>query len=298
MIEAGGIGEVCTSPNHQRRGLSKILLKDALNIMSTSCKDGGEDDDDEDDGMMMSCSLLHASPDFRPVYSKVGGYQSVRSEWSVMSVNTELSNARRNDESDGNNKWCIRHANFPKDAMSLQKLHVEYSEKRFITIARSVQYWEEYVSAELGDTLWVLTKPDDDNGEDDYKIVAWISVRPRGGRYQMREFGVDKSSNCSISTCWALERLLGVALGSAGGNVCSESEVSLLLPTFVLSEIKREMDNTDEDGATCFDIDGATEENDDGWMYVNFNESQPSVLELTTREINPVSHLIWPTDSF
>mmetsp|Transcript_20231 Transcript_20231/g.31855 ORF Transcript_20231/g.31855 Transcript_20231/m.31855 type:complete len:334 (-) Transcript_20231:369-1370(-) len=187
MIEAGGIGEVCTSPNHQRRGLSKLLLKDAFNIMSTSCKEGGEDNDEDE---MMSCSLLHASPDFRPVYSKVGGYQSVRSEWSAMSVNTELSNARRNDESDGNNKWCIRHANFPKDALSLQKLHVEYSEKRLITIARSVQYWEEYVSAELRDTLWILTKPYDDDGENDDKIAAWISVRPQGDRYQMQKPGI------------------------------------------------------------------------------------------------------------
>jgi predicted GNAT family N-acyltransferase len=73
-IEAGGIGEVCTSPNHQRRGLSKILLKDAINIMSNS-GDGG-----------MSCSLLHANPEFRPVYNKIGGYKSVPSRWSLVPI--------------------------------------------------------------------------------------------------------------------------------------------------------------------------------------------------------------------
>ncbi|KAL7536098.1 hypothetical protein ACHAXR_011243, partial [Thalassiosira sp. AJA248-18] len=149
-IEAGGIGEVCTSPNHQRRGLSKILLNDALNIMSASCKEGGG----EDDGM--TCSLLHASPDFRPVYAKVGGYQSVRSKWSLVPI--QLQYLSTNKISDGcvNNAWHIRQAKFPEDAAQLRQLYAEYSENRLITIVRSEQYWKEYVSAELGDTLWVL----------------------------------------------------------------------------------------------------------------------------------------------
>ena len=54
---------------------------------------------------------------------------------------------------------CIRHANFPEDAFQLQRLHTDYSKKQLVTIVRSVQHWKEYVSAELGDTLWVLTKP-------------------------------------------------------------------------------------------------------------------------------------------
>lgn len=304
MIEAGGIGEVCTSPNHQRRGLSKILLKDALSIMSTSCSEG------EKEGKM-SCSLLHASPDFRPVYSKVGGYQSVRSEWSVVPIKRlHLSkNARMSDDGDvDNNAWVIRQAKFPEDACQLQQLHAEYSEKRLVTIVRSVQYWKEYVSEELGDTLWVLTtKPSavaDGGGED--RIVSWISVRTRGEeRYQLREFGVDKSNsnnNSVVPTSWAMKRLLGVALDQAGGeSVDSEKEVvsTLLLPTFVLSEMKQEMaKNNDNDDAAFLDIDNATEENDDGWMYANFDESTPSVLELTTRKIDPVPHLIWPTDAF
>ena len=138
----------------------------------------------------MSCLLLHASPYFRPVYSKVGGYRSVRSEWSVVSVNLEhLSSSKRSSSGDDASEWCVRHADFPEDASLLQRLHSEYSEKRFITIVRSVRYWKEYVRAELGDTLWVLTNPDSD-GEN--SIVAWMSVRTRGERYQLRDFGVDK----------------------------------------------------------------------------------------------------------
>mmetsp|Transcript_31640 Transcript_31640/g.66549 ORF Transcript_31640/g.66549 Transcript_31640/m.66549 type:complete len:408 (+) Transcript_31640:83-1306(+) len=287
-IEAGGIGEVCTSPNHQRRGLSKILLKDAIKIMSSSVKEADE----------MACSLLHASPDFRPVYSKVGGYESVRSAWSIVPIKIKhLTNEKSCDDNVDNNGWCVRQAKFPEDASQLQQLHAEYSEKRFITIMRSVQYWKEYVSAELGDTLWVLAKPPSTaDGED--TILAWISVRKRGDRYQLREFGVDKSTNNSVLATLVMRRLLGVSLDQAGENVGTEKEVSLLLPTFVLSEMKQETISNEGDAALFLNIEKATEENDNGWMYVNFDESQQSVLELTTRETDPIPHLIWPTDSF
>ena len=46
--------------------------------------------------------------------------------------------------------------------------------------------------------------------------------------------------------------------------------------------------------------DNATEENDDGWMYVVLGETGtgPSVVDLMTREDDRIPHLIWPTDSF
>jgi hypothetical protein len=53
-----------------------------------------------------------------------------------------------------------------------------------------------------------------------------------------------------------------------------------------------------EDDYSFFDPISVVEENDDGWMYVMFDRSEPNVLELTMREKNPVQHLIWPTDSF
>jgi hypothetical protein len=36
FLKAGGIGEVCTSPHHRKRGLSKELLQDCIRIMISS----------------------------------------------------------------------------------------------------------------------------------------------------------------------------------------------------------------------------------------------------------------------
>eukprot|EP00970_Alexandrium_tamarense_P020626 scaffold15445_cov221-Alexandrium_tamarense.AAC.7 len=233
VIEAGGIGEVCTSPNHQRRGLSKILLKDALSIMQST----------------MTCSFLHASPDFRTVYSKVGCYESVVSHWSVTSVYlNQLTTI------DLNSDWILRRAEFPKDTTQLHALHQKYSEEKFITVTRSEQYWNEYVSAELGDTLWVLTKSS------------------------------------------------GAALNQAGEEIGSDRRdfisVELALPTFAVDEIREEAEERDGFTTQFIDLENAQTENDEGWMYVQFDEKEPSVLEMTKREEKPVYHLIWPTDSF
>ena len=273
VIEAGGIGEVCTSPNHQRRGLSKILLKDALSIMQST----------------MTCSFLHASPDFRTVYSKVGCYESVVSHWSVTSVYlNQLTTI------DLNSDWILRRAEFPKDTTQLHALHQKYSEEKFITVTRSEQYWNEYVSAELGDTLWVLTKSSGDRS-----ITAWLSLRKRGDRYQVCEFGVDREK---YSTCSALKLLLGAALNQAGEEIGSDRRyfisVELALPTFVVDEIREEAEERDGFTTQFIDLENAQTENDEGWMYVQFDEKEPSVLEMTKREEKPVYHLIWPTDSF
>lgn len=99
-----------------------------------------------------------------------------------------------------------------------------------------------------------------------------------------------------------MERLLTAEFDQAGENVggTAKKEVPLLLPSFVLSEMKEEQPSNEDSGASSsfLNVEQATEENDDGWMYVNFDESNTSVLELTTRETDPVLHLIWPTDSF
>lgn len=293
-FEAGGIGEVCTSPNHRRRGLSTILLHDALTIM----QDDGNNNNNNSGGM--SCSVLHASPEFRPYYTKVGGYQSVRSLWSVVPI--EYTNLT----SSSAGRFSVRHATFPKDALRLFQLYQLYSERRLVTTVRSLEYWENYVSVELSDSLWVLSLDTDDV----CNIVAWMSIKEKGsGRYQLREFGLDRQQ---ITTTLAMSRLLYVTLQVMGGGfiygskVEKEEGVSLLLPTFVLSEIKEEsMSNEDivhdkKVDASFMKIDDATEENDDGWMYVNFDysSSPTSIVDILTREHDRVPHLIWPTDSF
>ena len=65
-------------------------------------------------------------------------------------------------------------------------------------------------------------------------------------------------------------------------------------------EEEEEEDNSVVSTPSFMNIKEATEENDNGWMYVNFNtdSSRQSILELTTRDSSPIPHLIWPTDSF
>lgn len=301
-FEAGGIGEVCTSPKHRRRGLSTILLHNALTVMQDDSNDSNDNNNNNSGGM--SCSVLHASPDFRPYYTKVGGYQSVRSFWSVVPI--EYANLRASITTDNSRKlsnagrFRVRHAIFPQDAPRLYHLYKLYSEQRFVTIARSIEYWEKYVSVELNNSLWVLTF---DKGDDICNIVAWMSIKEMGtGRYQLREFGLDKEQ---ITTILAMSRLLHVTLDQVMGE--QEEGVSLVLPSFVLSEIKEEsiMNDDVKVYSSFMNIQDATEENDDGWMYVNFDNSSchtspmPSILELLgIGEHDRVTHLIWPTDSF
>ncbi len=318
-MEAGGIGEVCTSVKHRRRGLSSILLKDAIQIMKSlsGSSSSSSSSSSVEEEQVISCSLLHASPDFRPVYSKVGGYVSVKSEWSVVPVRlktllteTETTILPSSAERGGGDcAYFVRHAKFPNDARQLKQLHMEYSEQRLITIVRSEEYWRKYVSAELGDTLWVLlamkqSKSTADNAQptaadasENDTILAWLSLRKRDDRFQLREFGVDKKyTNSNTTTALAMKFLLRVALDQLGvsSSTYKGDVVLLVLPSFILSEMKHEID-TD---VAFLDIDNVVEENDDGWMYIHMDHSQPSVVEFTTRETDPFQHLIWPTDSF
>jgi hypothetical protein len=263
----------------------------------------------------MSCSLLHANPEFRPVYNKIGGYESVTSKWTLVPI--KLNKLIIKTTHHGNNntkKWSTRQAIFPQDVSQLQSLHTEYSEKRFITIIRSTEYWTDYVSAELGDSLWVLQEEESNGGGGEAKIVAWLSIRERGDRYQLREFGVDRNKHI---TEYALKTLLGVAVQQRIGDEDLHSDadgdktLSFLLPTIVLSDIQQDklnrvtndddierIINQNDDDYSFFDENDIVDENDDGWMYAVFDTNCPNVLELTMRERDPVPHLIWPTDSF
>jgi predicted GNAT family N-acyltransferase len=332
--EAGGIGEVCTRPDHRGRGLSTILMHDAMDVMTKMSSNAATDAT----ASGMACSFLHASSDFRRYYNKVGGYTSVTSEWSVVDIKLrnlvlpppvvdgekggDYDDDNDNRNNNGNDVRRARHdatriatrlAEFPRDAHALHRLHAEYSERRFVTIVRSLEYWIQYVSAELDGTLWVLVEGDGmGRGEDDDAvdegtasddIVAWLSIRERGdGRYQLREFGTDAKS---VSTTYALNGLLRAALlartkeGTASED--GREMASLSMPTFVLREMLEETTNDDHDlSSSIVNVDNATEENDDGWMYVVFDEStaHASVVDLITRADGRIPHLIWPTDSF
>lgn len=248
-LQAGGIGEVCTDIDHRKRGLSKYLLQDAIEIMKVR-------------GMQIS--LLHAAPDFFPVYERGGGFVCSTSKWSAISIS----------KSDLRSDSRVRIAEFPKDTERLMKLHQKYSENRFCgMIVRSRKYWNEYLSKELEGSLYVL--------EWESLIVGWLSVRPRSGRYQVREFGCDSTK---ISPCDAISVLLSRAM--EGVDLDS---FELQLPTAIFDEIR--------EGKPTF-VDGSTERSEDdlGWMYKALQEDSPNEITLTKNDQYP--HLIWPADSF
>lgn len=199
VCNAGGIGEVCTSSNHRRRGLSKFLLQDAIQIMTRR-------------GFKLS--LLHAAPAFFPVYQKVG-YASVTQKWSIVTI--QLSKCVVADDA------TMRLAEFPADTNRLQAMHQVYSERRFSgCIVRTAQYWNEYLCRELEGRLWVLLR--------DSCIVAWLSVRQKGHLYHLAEFGCDPSL---ISPADAMSSLLPQAIGE------NEQTIELRIPTLVLEDARQ-----------------------------------------------------------
>ena len=108
-LEAGGIGEVCTSEQHRKKGLVKRLLGHAIETMNTR---------------KMNCSLLHASAALTPVYEKCGGYTCVTSKWKLITLDKKGLEDVSNDSS--SSSMQIRLAQFPNDTEKLQQLHQRY----------------------------------------------------------------------------------------------------------------------------------------------------------------------------
>jgi hypothetical protein len=254
-LNAGGIGEVCTATNHQRRGLSKVLLQNVIEIMKER---------------QLQVSLLHAAPEFFPVYVKAGGYKCSRSRWSVVTVKSPPSTLDKS--------YSIREAAFPSDTERLCRLHQIYSQFNFAgCIVRSQDYWNQYLNQELANSLFVLT---DQGG----LIVAWLSLRLRGDRVQLREFGVDRDRT---STANALDSLLG----HAAEQLSVGNEWTLVLPTTVLDQARQDKDQCLK---WCIDWSSEVSDNDLGWMYKIYDSQIP--FEVVDGEKRP--HLIWPADSF
>ena len=251
-ILAGGIGEVCTSDDHRRRGLSKELMKDCIAIMM---KNG------------MKASILHSASSFFPVYRSIG-YECTTSRWSLLDIikpsipfDTRIS---------------CREALFPDDTATLQCLHRSFSESRFVgCIVRSETYWNMYISAELKGTLFVLVN------SMNQRPFACLSVRPRGDRWQLREFSYDHIGNCSLSQ--AMQILLQKAL--------PDDAQRLHLPTFLVDQLHLDR----EANKDWIRWDSLTEEDDRGWMYRPLGDGGVSVVEMSQAS-SP--HLIWPADSF
>lgn len=262
-ILAGGIGEVCTSNDHRRRGLSRELMRDCIDIMT---KYG------------MKASILHAAPAFFPVYQSMG-YECTTSRWSLVEFDVNLNGAK-NDYA----AFECRHAKFPDDALTMKSLHHAFSESQFTgCIFRSEAYWNTYLSTELKGTLFVLADPAT------AVPFAWLSLRPRGDRWQLREFcysAPKNNSDCTLSQ--AMRILTRKAVSSS-----TDGDVQRLhLPTFLVDQLK--VDSAAKSDYDWIKWDTLMEENDNGWMYRPLGEDGVSVVTLSQSR----PHLIWPADSF
>lgn len=264
-IEAGGIGEVCTSPLHRKRGLSKLLLHDALDIMKCVCK--------------VSVSFLHSAPDFFPVYERGGGYASTVSPWSLLTLD-----ARQLHNCIGDTQFRL--AKFPNDVKRLQVLHQKYSEQRFAgCIVRSVEYWNDYLSKELDGKMHVLTK-----SMKDQDVLAWMAIRSRGNYLQLVDFGYDASSLNSKTQKNVLWQLFAHCYSNCNTfceKEASPEKIKLHLPKFVSDDLKEAVISTNM-------IISSEDANDLGWMYVTLQEGSIDMVKTT----ETIPHLIWPSDSF
>mmetsp|Transcript_33670 Transcript_33670/g.41261 ORF Transcript_33670/g.41261 Transcript_33670/m.41261 type:complete len:381 (-) Transcript_33670:10-1152(-) len=272
-LSAGGIGEVCTSPEYRRRGLIKVLMDEADRIMR--CEE------------RMDVSLLHASPVFFPVYEKFG-YECVTSHWSVVELN--YKKLLMAVISDG---FCVRPVR-ASDFEVLKSIHERQSEGVYAgCVVRSLEYWKEYIG-NGGMDVFVL--------EVYGAVRGWISLRNRpNGRYQLRDFAVD----CDIPTITGgdgvavhvstmngiLALLSGVLKKEKIEQLEQENDkVELHLPTIILERVKN-----DEQNDAIFYWESVKEENDLGWMYKNLSGKEKTDMTNITATM---PHLIWPADSF
>jgi hypothetical protein len=154
----------------------------------------------------------------------------------------------------------------------------------------------------LAESLWVLIEQpqdhfdsnsfDEDHFNNGMAVVAWISLRQRGERYQVREFGCDE---LRISTNEAFPRLLHHALSQLQPTTneffpddASNMSLDLHLPTFLVESIRGDAHEPDW-------LSNVVSEDDHGWMYQMLGEGDDNVATLVPSD-RP--HLIWPSDSF
>jgi predicted GNAT family N-acyltransferase len=259
ILPVGGIGEVCTTEAHRRRGLSVELLQDAVACMKA---------------MNLCISILHSAPSFFPVYQNAG-YVCSTSQWLVAIVNKKALVT-------GVDHGIVRAASFPKDTQQLMSIHQSYSEQRFVgCIHRSKEYWEQYLAKELEGSLWVLRQDNDEAG-----ILGWLSLRQRGDRNQVREFGCR-----SLETVGPIFRqLLAVVLNESREMTLPGPTFPLHLPTTMLHEIQASTSNESD-----IYLSSVVADDDLGWMYKVLDDSIENTVAGMASDF---PHLIWPSDSF
>lgn len=270
----GGIGEVCTAVEHRRRGLSTALLKNAIAIMRER---------------KLHISSLHAAPTFFPLYESLGYTHTMRgNRWSTVRLTTL---AQSENVTVTKSSFRVRPAEFPGDAETLQRLHAQYSEDRLAgCLVRSKNYWTQYLSQELENSLFLLTFSSRNNENNGETILAWLSLRSINGTleegdgipgFQIQEFGRNLSTvgGEPIPTSLALGRLIAhicfskkyESRSSSTTNPLIEEREDLVvwlkLPGFVRDEIIDEDGNISSNDEFRFDSESESIEFDNGWMY-------------------------------
>jgi hypothetical protein len=297
-VLCGGIGEVCTVENHRRRGLSRALLENAIEIMKSR---------------QLSISLLHAWWTFFPVYQSLG-YTCSRTEWSTVTVNGYNGDDARQQQQQQQQQQpnhfpisvTVRHAEFPDDTDQLCDLYQQYTHKHHRLVGcinRSKRYWNEYLSIELKDSLFLLVMNDNnhDDGSNDDRIIGWLSIRPRGHNnnvpiFQLQEFGLDLqfvSKSSHVSPAAVFGHLLGHALmPHLDDDSIKSFTTTMMIPRFVANDIRP------SDATTQYiDWDSETIDIDEGWMYLNLDDNK-EVFDLSCMKGTDPTHFIWPSDSF
>jgi predicted GNAT family N-acyltransferase len=285
---AGGIGEVGTDAHHRRRGLSQALLKDALQIMMHN-------------HAHLQVSLLHAAPAYFPVYASAG-YHHVTTQWSCVNVSVP---SLLFQEANLLPITCrIRLAQFPQDTPALSHIHRTFSEQRWAgCILRSEEYWNDYISHEIGDSLYVMEDQavvDTTTTTTESRIRGWMSLRFRNQRYQVQEFGCgcdehdpnEEASHVSVRRVF-LSLLQHELLRLP--DVAHQETIPLLIPTAILDSIQHEHHSTTHhwETDTVVQWQSVAQETDQGWMYKNLDPNND-----IAKHIQECQHFIWPSDSF
>lgn len=288
-VEAGGVGEVCTDISHRSKGLAKTLLMDRIELMRQ---------------MKITCSLLHASPALMNVYERSAEYKSVDSYWKVLAFARDNIMIGQGCVHAVPRGMEVRLASFPNDTCQLQKIHRKYSEDRFAgCIIRSVDYWNEYISNEIGDSLFVLHTKEN-------KIIAWMAIRKRSNkRFQLRDFGCcrEACAETSVTISIAFSILAKITLKIYSSDDL-EQDLEFSIPLGVYKDLESgEMCNGNSKFLEW--AESVSDECDCGWMYKNLesvcdygganNDKAEAGVDMP-HIVNEMKtpHLIWPVDSF
>lgn len=151
-VSVGGIGEVSTRPEYQKRGLATQLLKDSIQFM-------------ENRGIAIS--MLHGS---QRIYS-VEGWESVPRYYAKKTLIGKVQQ-----------EWNVRQTNFQdgNEVKQLASLYDTYSRKFNGTFVRDdIAYWTDWVQTE-SPSAWIA--------ERDGVIDGYVSVRRREQQLGVKEF--------------------------------------------------------------------------------------------------------------